>query len=59
MMRFYHTNSALGMSWTSIGHVEIDTKPKYVLMTSSFPKQVLTKVSYLTNEKDSWQDIIC
>ena len=52
MMRFYHTNSALGMSWTSIGHVEIDTKPKYVLMTSSFPKQVLTKFSYLANEKD-------
>ena len=51
MLRFYDTNSALGMSWTSIGHVEIDAKPKYVLMPSSFPEQVLKKVSYLTHEK--------
>ena len=42
MMRFCHTNSALGISWTLIGLAEIDIKPRYVLMTSSFPKVFAT-----------------
>ena len=47
------------MSWTSIGCVDIDTKPKHVLTTSSSPKQALKNFSYLANEKVVLQTMIC